>query len=79
MTVEEIYSGSAYTVQGSALKVVTVWAGDGNGAGDMPTVEFTNDYDNRVTYGTGAVNRFTHDGDGWSGSRMPGSNGGGGE
>ena len=79
VTVEEIYSGSAYTVQGSTLKVVTVWAGDGNGAGDMPTVEFTNDYDNRVTYGTGAVNRFTHDGDGWSGSRMPGSKGGGGE
>ena len=79
VTVEEIYSGSAYTVQGSTLKVVTVWAGDGNGAGDMPTVEFTNDYDNRVTYGTGAVNRFTHDGNGWSGSRMPGSKGGGGE
>ena len=79
VTVEEIYSGSAYTVQGSALKVVTVWAEDSNGVGGMPTVEFTNDYDNRVTYGTGAVNRFTHDGDGWSGSRMPGSKGGGGE
>ncbi len=79
VTVEEIYSGSAYTVQGSARKEVTVWAGDGNGAGDMPAVEFTNDYDNRVTYGTGAVNHFTHDGDGWLGNRMPGSKGGGGE
>ena len=79
VTVEEIYSGSAYTVQGSARKEVTVWAGNGNGAGDMPAVEFTNDYDNRVTYGTGAVNHFTHDGNGWLGNRMPGSKGGGGE
>ncbi len=79
VTVEEIYSGSAYTVEGSAVKEVTVWAKGSNGEGDMATVEFTNDYDNRITYGTGAVNHFTHDGNGWSGKRVPGSKGGGGE
>ena len=78
VTVEEIYSGSAYTIQGSAVKDVTVWAKDSNDAGNLPTVEFANYYDDRVTYGTGAVNHFTHDGNGWSGNRVQGSEGGGG-
>ena len=78
VTVEEIYSGSAYTIQGSAVKDVTVWAKDSNDAGNLPAVEFANDYDDRVTYGTGAVNHFTHDGNGWSGNRVQGSEGGGG-
>ena len=78
VTVEEIYSGSAYTIQGSAVKELTIWAKDSNDAGNLPAVEFANDYDDRVTYGTGAVNHFTHDGNGWSGNRVQGSEGGGG-
>ncbi len=78
VTVEEIYSGSAYTIQGSAVKELTIWEKDSNDAGNLPAVEFANDYDDRVTYGTGAVNHFTHDGNGWSGNRVQGSEGGGG-
>ena len=78
VTVEEVYSGSAYTLQGSSnIREITVWA---EGSTEQPpAVEFTNDYDNRITYGTGAVNHFTHDDTGWLGKRVQGSEGGGGK
>lgn len=69
VTVEEIYSGSSYTIQGgSDTKETVVWAEKGTGQG--AEVDFTNDYDGRNVYGTGAVNHFTHDGNGWSGRRI---------
>ncbi len=78
VTVEEVYSGSAYTIQGdSNIRQITVWPKDNTGK--EAVAEFTNDYDGRVTYGTGAINRFSHDGTGWSGSRVEGNEGGGDE
>ena len=34
-------------------------------AGEKADVNFTNDYSNRLIYGTGVVNHFEYDGTGW--------------
>ena len=76
VTVEEIYSGSAYSLEGeSVLKIEAIPAGNGNE--QSATAEFTNKYDDRTVYGTGAINHFTYDGAGWSGERIAGNEGGG--
>ncbi len=76
VTVEEIYSGSAYSLEGeSVLKIEAIPAG--NGSEQSATAEFTNRYDDRTVYGTGAINHFTYDGAGWSGERIAGDKGGG--
>lgn len=79
VTVEEIYSGSAYTLLGTEnVKKTTVIRPEGSGGGPA-LVGFTNTYDDRTTYGTGAVNRFSYNGNGWFGERITENEGGGSE
>ena len=76
VTVEEVYSGSAYSLEGESVLRTTAIQAE-NGEGEPAAVEFTNVYDNRTVYGTGAINHFTYDGAGWSGERVAGNKGGG--
>lgn len=76
VTVEEVYSGSAYTLLGTEKIQATVIRPE-NSTEEWATVDFTNTYDNRITYGTGAVNRFAYNDGGWSGNRVTGNEGGG--
>lgn len=59
--VTEIYSGASYTVESPAT--VTV---DNIRAGETAVAAFTNDYNNSLVYGTGVVNHFAYDGNGYS-------------
>lgn len=59
--VKEIYSGASYTVESSGT--VTI---DSIRAGETAVASFTNDYNNKLIYGTGVVNHFTYDGNGYS-------------
>ena len=59
MTVTEVYAGGSYEVTSSdtvRTKII---------AGEKADVNFTNDYSNRLIYGTGVVNHFEYDGTGW--------------
>ncbi len=78
VTVEEIYSGSAYMLSGTENVQVTVIRPE-SGGDEPAAVNFTNTYDDRTTYGTGAVNRFTYNGGTWSGKQVSENEGGGNE
>lgn len=59
VTVTEVYAGGSYEVTSSdTVKTKII-------AGEKADVNFTNDYSNRLIYGTGVVNHFEYDGTGW--------------
>ena len=53
VTVTEVYSGSSYEITSAPEQTVTIIADK------METVEFTNDYNDRLNGGTSVVNHFT--------------------
>lgn len=53
MTVTEVYSGSSYEITSASEQTGTIIADQ------METVEFTNDYNDRLNGGTSVVNHFT--------------------
>lgn len=59
VTITEVYAGGSYEVTSSdTVKTKII-------AGEKSDVNFTNDYSNRLIYGTGVVNHFEYDGTGW--------------
>lgn len=61
VVVKEIYSGASYKVSSAAT--VTI---DSLRSGETAVAGFTNEYDNKLVYGTGVVNHFAYDGNGYS-------------
>ncbi len=59
--VKEIYSGASYTAD--SAQTVTI---DSLQATEVSEASFTNEYDNKLVYGTGVVNHFAYDGNGYS-------------
>lgn len=60
VTVTEVYAGASYEITSDSSLDVTIVAEDVVG------VDFTNDYNDHLIYGTGVVNHFEYDGVGWT-------------
>lgn len=60
VTVTEVYGGASYQVQGSGVQMADVRADQ------TSSVQFANDYDERLIQGSGIENRFAHNGQKWS-------------
>lgn len=65
---EEFYSGDNFLEsRGGNVREVEVKGGElVDGAEEVPTVEFTNTYDDESSYGTGVVNRYAKGEDGYA-------------
>lgn len=59
VVVTEVYSGASYQATASTEAHATIQAEEVAG------VDFTNDYNDKLVYGTGVVNHFEYDGTGW--------------
>lgn len=60
VTVTEVYAGASYALTSAESVSVEIIADE------TEEVFFSNTYDERLTYGTGVVNHFDYDGDGYS-------------
>lgn len=89
VTVTEVYSGSAYQLTGTSVSHAGAGAGvtvnggtvlidrlTDDGSGESLTVDFTNDYRDVLTPGSGIINRFTKEGDHWRVQQSTAASGG---
>lgn len=60
VTVTEVYSGASYETVSSPEQTIEIVAED------MVSVDFSNDYNDKLVFGTGVVNHFEYDGQGWT-------------
>ena len=60
VTVKEVYSGASYEVVSDPEKTTTIVANDPDHPGAAASVDFTNDYDERLNGGTSVVNHFIY-------------------